>query len=110
MSRLDLLNRALIATALVTLAISVGVWLTRAPLTAAPAIPPAKIIPEPTLAPPPPIPPAVTPTTIEVPVKVEIAASAPVLADPPPAVNRIGPKPEPRSISQPRRRGPFRRR
>ena len=36
MSRLDLLNRALIATALVALAISVGVWMTRAPLTAAP--------------------------------------------------------------------------
>jgi hypothetical protein len=109
MSRLGRLNRALIATALVALAISLGVWLTRAPLTAAPAIPAVKSLPEPTAATPPPVTHTVTPTTIEVPVEVGIAASAPVLADPPPAVDPIEAKPGPLSIRLPRRRGPFRR-
>ena len=77
MTRLDLLNRVITAAALVALAVTLGVWLTRSPLTAAPAattpptvaplpspvksIRPAKTLREPTLAPlPPPAP--VTPT------------------------------------------------
>ena len=52
--KLDLLNRAFTAAALVALAVTLGVWLTRSPLTAAPAAAPVKIAPEPTLAPPPP--------------------------------------------------------
>ena len=99
--KLELLNRALTAAALVALAITLGVWLTRAPLAAAPAATPVKIAPEPTLAPPPaPVQPATTPTIIAVPVEVEIAAE-------PPAVK---PKPELQPINPPRRRGLFRRR
>jgi len=98
--KLDLLNRTITAAALVALAITLGVWLTHAPLTAAPAA-------EPVLAPPPvPVRPATTPTIIEVPVEVEIAA----IADPSPAATPAEPKPEPKSASQPRRRGLFRRR
>ena len=67
MTRLDLLSRLITAAALVALAVSLGVWLTQLPLTAAPAAPPVKIAPEPILAPPP-TPPAVNPTTLEVPV------------------------------------------
>lgn len=105
--RLDLLNRAIIAAALVALAVTLGVWLTRAPLTAAPAASPAKTAPEPILAPPPtPIRPATTPTIIEVPVEVEITATA----DPSPAVAPAQPKPEPKPACQARRRGLFRRR
>ena len=37
MTRLDLLNRVITAAALVALAVTLGVWLTRSPLTAAPA-------------------------------------------------------------------------
>ena len=104
--KLNLLNRAITAAALVALAITLGVWLTHAPLTAAPA-PPQKIAPEPVLAPPPvPVRPATMPTIIEVPVEVEIAATA----DPSPAATPAEPKPEPKSASQPHRRGLFRRR
>jgi len=74
-----------------------------APLTAAPQ----KIAPEPVLAPPPvPVRPATMPTIIEVPVEVEIAATA----DPSPAATPAEPKPEPKSASQPHRRGLFRHR
>ena len=82
MTRLDLLNRALTAA-------------------------PVKIAPEPVLAPPPvPVRPATMPTIIEVPVELEIAA----IANPSPAATPTGPKPEPKSASQPHRRGLFRRR
>ena len=37
MTRLDLLNRVITAAALVALAVTLGVWLTRSPLTTAPA-------------------------------------------------------------------------
>lgn len=102
--KLDLLNRVITAAALIALAVTLGVWLTRAPLTAAPATTPVKAAPEPNLAPPPP-PPTVTPTVIEVPVEVEIAAAAE-----PPAAKPAEPNPEPRPVSQPHRRGLFRRR
>jgi len=102
--KLDLLNRAITAAALIALAVTLGVWLTRAPLTAAPATTPVKTAPEPTLAPQPP-PPQVTPTVIEVPVEVEIAATTD-----PPAIKPAEPKPESKSNHEPRRRGLFRRR
>ena len=106
MTRLDLLNRVITATVLVALAVTLGVWLTRAPLTAAPAAVPVKIAPEPTLAPPPvSIHPATRPTIIEVPVEVEIAAPTE-----PPAARPVEPKPEPRPINPPRPRWLFRRR
>ena len=70
MTRSDLLNRVITAAALVALAVTLGVWLTRSPLTAAPAattpptvaplpppvkcIRPAEALREPTLAPLPP--------------------------------------------------------
>ena len=105
--KLNLLNRAITAAALVAVAITLGVWLTHTPLTAAPAAAPIKIAPEPVLAPPPvPVRPATMPTIIEVPVEVEIAATA----DPSPATTPAEPKPEPKSASQPHRRGLFRRR
>jgi hypothetical protein len=89
MTRSDLLNRVIAAAALVALAVTLGVWLTRSPLTAAPAatpptvaplpspvksIRPAEALREPTLAPLPP-PAVVTPSTVttEVQVEVEIA-------------------------------------
>ena len=104
MTRLNLLNRIITATVLVALAVTLGVWLTRAPLTAAPAAVPAKFAPEPTLAPPPtPVPPVTMPTTIDVPVEVEVAAASP-------AAKPAEPKPEPQPIHPPRRRGLFRRR
>ena len=72
--KLDLLNRTITAVAMVALAIALGVWLTREPLTAAPAAqPPARIAPDPIPAPPPPVRPAVMPTVLEVPIEVEIA-------------------------------------
>ncbi len=129
MTRSDLLNRAITAAALVALAVTLGVWLTRSPLTAAPAatpptvtplLPPVKSIrptealPEPTLAPlPPPAGAAPSTTTTEVQVEVEIAPllipPAPVAADPP-AANPADEKAEPQSNCQPRRRGLFLRR
>ena len=104
--KLDLLNRAITAVALVTLAITLGVWLPRSPLAAAPAATPVKIVPEPVLAPPVPVRPATMPTIIEVPVEVEIAATA----DPPPSVAPTEPEPEAKPSYQPRRRGLFRHR
>ena len=95
MTRLDLVNRAITTVALVALAVTLGVLLARAPLTAAPAAPSVKIAPEPTLAPP--SLPTMTPSVIEVPIEVEIAAAA-------------EPKPESKPIYQPHRRGLFRRR
>jgi hypothetical protein len=104
MTRLDLLNRTVIAAALVALAIAVGIWLTRAPLAAAPVAAPVRIAPEPTLAPPPvPVRPATA--VIEVPVEVEIAAAAEPLAAKPPE-----PTPEHKPAYQPHRRGLFRSR
>jgi len=102
MTRLDLLNRTVIAAALVALAIAVGVWLTRAPLAAAPVAAPVRIAPEPTLAPPP-VPVRPTTTVIEVPVEVEIAAAA----EPPAAIPAEATS-KPRPIYQHRRRGLFR--
>ena len=108
MTRFDLVSRIVTAAALVALAVTVGVWLTHAPLTAAPAVKPAEPLREPTLAPPPPPAPAVTPTTIKVPVEVEIAAPADVPE--PPIAKPSEPKPSCPSSYQPRRRGLFRRR
>jgi len=108
MSRFDLVNRVLTAAALVALAVTLGVWLTRSPLTAAAPATPAKIAPQPILAPPP-TPPTVTPTTIEVP--LDVAITAPVAAVPePPAAKLVEPNTEPRPACQPRRRGIFGRR
>jgi hypothetical protein len=105
MTRPDLLSRLTTAAALIASAVALGVWLTLAPLTAAP---PVKIAPEPILAPTP-TPPTVTPTTIEVPVEVEIAA--PIAAVPEPlAAKVVEPRTEPRPACQPCRRGLFRRR
>jgi hypothetical protein len=121
MTRSDLLNRVITAAALVALAVTLGVWLTRSPLTAAPAaIPPAatpvppsvkaaEALPESTLAPLPPP----TATTTEVQLEVEIAPAAPIAADPPAVKATEKPangKAEPQSNYQPRRRGLFRRR
>ena len=102
MTRFDLLGRILTAAALVALAITVGVWLVREPLTAAPAAPPVKIAPKPILAPPAPVRPATIPTTIEVPVEVEVAAE-------PPAAKLAEPNPESKPTRPPRRLGLFRR-
>ena len=94
--KLDLLNRAVTAAALVALAVTLGVWLTRSSLTAAPPTP-SKAAPKPTLAPPQP---RTTTSTTEVQIEVEIAPPFPVAK---PA--------EPRPTSKPfRGRGLFRRR
>ena len=45
MSRFDLVNRVLTAAALVALAVTLGVWLTRSPLTAAAAGRPGRRLP-----------------------------------------------------------------
>jgi len=103
---LTLVNRTITAAVLMALAVTLGVWLSRAPLTAVPAAAPVKTAPEPTLAPPPPVWPVTTPTVLEVPVEV-IVAPIPVFADPPKADES---KPELRPIFPPRRRGLFRRR
>jgi hypothetical protein len=128
MTRLDLLNRALTAAVLVALAVTLGVWLTRSPLTAAPLpVAPAPVLPTvkpapaealatPTLAP---LPlPAPATTTTEVQVEVEIAPlpippATPVVADPPPAAPPAAKPAEPQnthSSYQGRGRGLFRRR
>jgi len=91
--KLQLLNRAVTAVALIVLAVVLGVWLTYAPLTATPM----KTAPEPTLAPPPPF----VPTVIEVPIEVEIADMTEL-----PSVNPAEPKRE----ACPARRGLFHRR
>ena len=113
MTRLDLLNRVITAAALVALAVTLGIWLTRSPLTAAPAATPpvkaAEALPEPTLAPLPPP----TANTTEVQLEVEIAPAAPIAADPPavkPTEKPADAKAEPQSNYQPSRRGLFRRR
>jgi len=108
MTCFDPLSRLITAATLVALAMTLGVWLTRAPLTAAPATPPVKIAPEPIVAPPP-TPPTVMPTTIKVPVEMEIAAHAAAVPEPP-AAKPVEPKTEPRPACQPRRRGIFGRR
>jgi hypothetical protein len=108
MPRFDLLSRLINAAALVALAVAVGVWLSRSPLTEAPDAPPVKMTPEPILAPTP-TPAGVVPATIEVPVEVEIVASA-AAAPEPPAAKPLEPKPEPRPICAPCRRGVFGRR
>jgi len=111
-SRINLLNRALTAAALVALAVTSGVWLTRSPLTAAtPAAKPAPAETEesPALAPPPL--PAPAATTTDVQIEVEIASpTTPVVADPPPAAKPAETKREPQNTYQPRRRSLFRRR
>ena len=114
MTRLDLLNRALTAAVLVALAVTLGVWLTRSPLTAAPLpVAPAPVLPTvkpapaealatPTLAP---LPlPAPATTTTEVQVEVEIAP-LPI----PPAAKPAEPQ-KTHSSYQGRGRGLFRRR
>lgn len=104
MSWFDFISRLITAAALVALAVTVGVWLTRAPLTAALTIlPPVNITPEPILASPP-TSPTVAPTTIEVPVEMEIAAPIAVAPEPP-AAKPVEPKNQPRPTVQPRRRG-----
>jgi hypothetical protein len=104
--KLGLLNRTITAAILVALAITLGVWLTRAPLAAAPAAKPVKIAPEPTLAPPPaPVQLSTTPTIIAVPVEVEIAAPAD-----PSAIAPADATSEPSPAYHPHRRGLFRRR
>jgi len=130
MTRSDLLNRVITAAALVALAVTLGVWLTRSPLTAAPAattpptvaplpppvkcIRPAEALREPTLALLP-RPAVVTPSTVttEVQVEVEIAppliSPAPVVTDPP-AANPADAKAKPQSNYQPHRWGLFLRR
>ena len=116
MTRLDLLNRVITAAGLVTLAVTLGVWLSRPPLTAAPPSAPAKAAREPTPAPPPiPSGPPRTATT-EVQIEVEIAPPASAAADSsvtgpaPRAVKPAWPKCEPQPRRQSRRRGLFRRR
>ena len=108
--KLDLLNRAITAIALVALAITFGVWLAHAPLAAAPAAVPVKIAPEPVLAPPAPVRPAMTPTIIEVPVEVEIAGSPDTLSAATLAVGADDLKPAPQATHPSRRWGLFRRR
>lgn len=137
--KLELLNRALTAAALVALAITLGVWLTRAPLTAAPACPgttpdatpapvktpPAKpsvlqpaSAPVPTLAPLPlghAAPVALSQmVTTEVEISCEIAPlpATSVVADPPPVAKPAETPPaRPQSnCQQNTRRGWFRRR
>jgi hypothetical protein len=126
--KLDLLNRVITAAALVALAITLGVWLTRSPLTAAPAatpavapflppakpVPPAKAMPEPTLAPLPlPAPAIPTTVTTEVEIEFEIAPlpspPTPVVADPPRTEPAENPQ-TPANCRQYFRRGWFRRR
>ncbi len=108
---LTLVNRTITAAVLMALAVTLGLWLSRAPLTAVPAAAPMKTAPEPTLAPPPPVRPATTPTVLEVPVEV-IVAPMPVPADSnnPNVEPANESKPEPHPAYQPRHRGLFRRR
>jgi hypothetical protein len=108
MTRFDVFSRVITAAALVALGVILGVWLTRSPLTAAAPPSPVKIAPQPILAPPP-TPPIVAPSIIEVPVEVEIAASA-AAAPEPPSAKPLEPTAEPRPACQPRRRGIFGRR
>ena len=95
---MNFLKRVLTAAGLLALAVMLGIWLSRLPLTA-PA-PSAAV--KPTLAiPPMPITPADAPATIEVPVEVQIGA---------PAAKPAEPKPMPRYCGSPHRRGLFGRR
>jgi hypothetical protein len=97
--KLELFSRIVTAVALVALGITLGIWLSRAPLTAAPV----KMPTEPTLAPSPPH--MVEPTVIEVPVEVEITDMSE-----PPAAKPAEPKPESRPAYRPHRRDLIRRR
>ncbi len=97
--KLKLFSRVVTAVALVALGITLGIWLNRAPLTAAPV----NTTPEPTLAPPPPH--TIVPTVIEVPVEVEIADVSER-----PAAKPAEPKSESYPTFRPHHRGPFRRR
>jgi hypothetical protein len=130
--KLELLNRVLTAAALVALAITLGVWLTRAPLTATPAATPAPVktspakpsVPEPASAPVPTLAPlplgpaapvALSQTvTTEVEISYEIAPlpATSVVADPPPVAKPAETPPaRPQSnCQQNTRRGWFRRR
>jgi len=108
MTRFDLLSRVITAAALVASAVTLGIWLNRPPLTAAPDALPVKIIPEPILAPTP-TPTRVTPTTIEVPLEVETAASAAAVPEPP-AAKPLEPESKPCPACRPRGRGIFGRR
>jgi hypothetical protein len=122
--KLELLDRALTAAALVALAITLGVWLTRKPLTAAPTPEPAAApvapvkptpakppVPQPTLAPLP-LGPAVTTTALSQTITTEAEVSYEIAPPPiPPA------SPAPVVVVPPRgdcqyyyRRGWFRRR
>lgn len=71
MTRINFVSRLVTVTALVALAVTVGVWLTRSPLTAAPTPAPAK----PTVAP-------LPPGTTEVEVSYEIVPPTPAVALP----------------------------
>lgn len=103
MTRFDVFSRVITAAALVASAVTLGVWLNRPRLTAAPDAPPAKIAPEPILAPPPTLPRAM-PTTIDELLELEIAASA-AAAPESPAAKPLEPKTDSCSACQPRRKG-----
>lgn len=101
--KLEMLNRALAVAALVALAITLGVWLTRKPLTAAPVpanIPPAKpsvplrpvAFSEPTLAPLP-LGPAAAPATSPRTVTTEVEISYEIT--PPPITSVVADTPTP---------------
>lgn len=97
---MNVLNRALTVAALVALAVMLGVWLSRQPLTT--AVPPVTV--ESTLAPSP-----IPVTSVAAPIIVEMPAEAEP-ATPPMAAKVAEPKPEPRRGYLPRRRGLFGRR
>ena len=111
MTCFDLLNREIAAVALGVLGVTLGVCLTHLSLTTDALPAPAEAASDP-IATPLPILAAATinVSASEVPAEVEVAASAPVVAAPTPAVNSIEPKPEPLSTCWPGRRGLFRRR
>lgn len=111
MIRLDFVSRVVTAAALVALAVTIGVWLTQAPLTTAPAAPPVKPaepLPEPKLAPTPSAPRTAIPATIDV--LGEAETVAPAAVPEPRAVEPAERKSQPRPACQPRRRGLFGRR
>jgi hypothetical protein len=121
MTRLDLLNRVITAAGLVTLAVTLGVWLSRSPLTAAPPSVP-NAAPEPTPAPLPiwSVLPEITAIAAQIAVETAPLPAASVVADPPPIVparpraaksNPAATRSDRQPVSQPcRGRGLFRRR